>query len=120
MSSDLIKKGDKVVKVMGVISTLVALSGLFMAAQAKPPETITQRQDSLKHSVNKSEKSGELTLKEANSLRKSEAKISEKECDMKAKNGGKLSYKNQNQIESDLNNVSNKIHKEQLQKRVDK
>jgi hypothetical protein len=80
--------------------------------------TVTERQDKLMASIASSEKSGELTAKEAASLRKDAAKIVERETKMESKNGGKMSYANINEIEKALNKLSNKLHKNQLAKRV--
>ncbi len=112
----------KLIKTLGIVSALVVVSSWSIPAQAKsakqPDKTVTQRQVELMRDVDASEKSGELTFKEAAALRKSGAKITEKEARMKEKNGGKLSYKNITEIEGDLNKISNKNHKQQLQKRV--
>ncbi len=112
----------KFVKIFGIVSSLVVASSWSMPTEAKsakqPDKTVTQRQVELMKDIDASEKSGELTFKEAAALRKSGVKVTEKEARMKDKNGGKLSYKNITEIEGDLNKISNKNHKQQLQKRV--
>ena len=81
--------------------------------------TITQRHAALMSKINRFQRSGELTLKEADSLRNENADICRRESRMKSHNGGKLSYKDIAHIEDDLNDLSNKIHKKSLNKRVD-
>jgi uncharacterized membrane protein YgaE (UPF0421/DUF939 family) len=104
---------------LSIVASILLIQATAMPPiQAKAPVTITERQEMLLDKVNKAEKSGELTADEANSLRNSHAKIMDKETRMKSKNGGKLSYKNINQIEKDLNKISNKLHKKELAKRV--
>lgn len=108
-------KATDCIKVLGIIAILAASTS---ASQAKKAMTITERQDSLMKTVAKAEKSGDLTLKEANSFRDSEMKIEAKESKMRSNNGGKLTYKNIAEIEYDLNKMSNKLHKQQLGKRL--
>lgn len=109
---------DAFIKNIGIV-TAIALTSTCIAVQAEGM-TITERHASLMKSVDEGEKSGELTLKEAKSLRASEDKVVAKEATMKGKNGGKLSYKNIAEIEKDLNKISNRLHKQQLEKRVAK
>lgn len=89
-------------------------------AEAKKPVTVTEREERLKQEINQGQKSGDLTLKESEDLRNQEAKIEAKQLKMKAKNGGKLSYDNENTLEKDLNKLSLKIQKLKLAKRVEK
>lgn len=107
------------------IRNVVALSAMAMLLQVftTPPSqaqtvTISQRQQRLMEKISRAEKSGELTVKEANNLRKASDKITDREARMRAKNGGKLSYEDINSIENDLNRLSTKLHKDQLAKRV--
>lgn len=81
--------------------------------------TITQREERLAHAIDRAERTGELTLKEANSLRRQQDSILRLESRMKAENGGRLSYANIRTLEGKLNKVSNKLHAKQLAKRVD-
>jgi hypothetical protein len=69
--------------------------------------------------IDADQKSGELTLKEAESLKKHLSKITEQETNWKNENGGKLSYANQEQLEKELNKISLTLKKKQLQKRVE-
>jgi hypothetical protein len=82
--------------------------------------TITQRESALIKQIDAGQKSGELTLKEATNLRDNHAKILDKANKMKAKNGGKLSYADENKLEKQLNKLSDDIHSKKLQKRVEK
>jgi len=87
---------------------------------AKKKVTITDRVQELSAKVDAALKANELTLDEATDLRKKLTKINEKIDKCQAKNGGALSYKDQNSVESDLNKVSVKLLKEQLAKRTAK
>ncbi len=80
--------------------------------------TITGRQDALLKEIDSSFKSNQLTLKERDDLRSEEEKIVLKEKSMKEKNGGKISYEDNRKLEKDLNNLSNKLHKKVLAKRI--
>lgn len=105
--------------------TLSILAGLLLmqVIVLEPMEakniTITERQEILMKKINQGEKSGELTLKEAEALRNESNKITEKQTKMKDKNGGKLSYADITKIEKELNKLSLKIQKKGLEKRVD-
>ncbi len=96
------------------MSTLLSVT----EASAKPKVTITMRIERLTAKINKSQKSNELTLKEADHLREDIADINAKIEKAKEKNGGKLSYADENKIEKDLNKVSLKITKNSLNKRT--
>jgi hypothetical protein len=99
---------------LSVMTTLVQPT----VAQAKVHYTITQRQEMLRKEVNAGQKANELTLKEADSLRDRLTSITEDESKMKAKNGGKLSYKDEGKIEKKLNSISVDMTKQKLAKRV--
>jgi hypothetical protein len=107
---------------LGAILLLTASLGLVGTdADARSKKwTITQRQEVLKKEIDRGQVAGELTLKEANSLRGQEAKIEIREAIMKAKNAGKLSYENENAVEKALNKLSLRIQKLKLEKRVQK
>jgi hypothetical protein len=89
-------------------------------AEAKRKYTITNRIDALSSKVNAGQKSGELTLKEADDLRGKISDVNSRIDKYKSKNGGKLSYANENTIEKDLNGVSLKLTKKELAKRAAK
>lgn len=99
------------------LSLVAALASTSQPAQARK-WTISERQRAVAYKIKAGERSGELTLKEANDLRDKLSDISSKISEYRADNGGKLSYKDQGKIESRLNDVSNKIHKLELEKRV--
>jgi hypothetical protein len=80
--------------------------------------TITDRQVALSSKVTAGEKSNELTKKEADKFRSRLQDVDERINKAKAKNGGKLSYKDQGKIESALNDISIDLQKKQLAKRV--
>jgi len=89
-------------------------------AEAKTKYTITKRVSALTYKVNAGQKSGELTMKEADDLRNKLADVNSKIDKCKANNGGKLSYADENNIEKDLNKISLKAEKKELAKRVNK
>ena len=80
--------------------------------------TITERQEQLDKEIAAGQKAGELTLKEANSLKEDSDKITQKIRKFKEKNAGKLSYDNINAVEKALNKLSLRIQKLKLAKRV--
>lgn len=101
-----------------------ALLGQFaftapQVAEARAPRyTISQRHNALIAKINRFQRTGELTMREANSLREDDHDIRRREARMRSKNGGKLSYSDINKIERELNDLSNKIHRKALNKRV--
>lgn len=106
-----------------VVSALVVLAVLQIAPQSSEARshryTITQRHQILAAKINRMERTGELTLREARSLRDDNQDIWQKVHRMKVRNGGKLSYDNIAEVEKDLNRISNRIHKKALAKRVE-
>ncbi len=106
-----------------IVCALLVMSVLQLAPQSSEAKarryTITQRHEILAAKINRMEKAGELTLKEARSLRDDNQDLWRKVVRMKAKNGGKLSYKDIAECEKDLNRISTKIHAKALEKRVE-
>jgi hypothetical protein len=99
--------------------TMLSLSWIMPSgAEAKHQWTITQREEALNKEVNAGQKANELTLKEANGIRDDLAGVTSDIAKAKAKNGGKLSYKDEGKIEKKLNSISVDIQKKKLQKRV--
>jgi hypothetical protein len=95
--------------------------GLFLsqAVEARKKQwTVTERQVQLQKETTAGEKANELTKKEADDIREDLAKIQTKIDKAKEKNGGKLSYKDEAKTEARLNDVSLKIQKFKLAKRV--
>jgi|GEM_PF-477856 len=90
------------------------------ARVTKKPMTITDRIEELSKKIDAGQKANELTLEEADDLRGKITKLNEKIDKWKSKNGGKLSYKDQNAAEKDLNKVSVKLLEKQLAKRTAK
>lgn len=119
---------SSVSKSASLLSVLLALSlfgaGLaissvsFCAPGQAKKMTVYDRQVALKKEIDAGEKSKELTLKEASKLREKLESINEKKEKMLAKNGGKLSYKDEEKMEKWLNGVSIDIQKKRLAKRV--
>lgn len=85
---------------------------------SKKVYTVTDRQVELRNKVAAAAKANELTAKEAEKLNSTLTDIDEDIVRMKAKNGGKLSYKDEGKVEKRLNTVSIDLQKYQLKKRV--
>lgn len=101
------------------LSLVAAISWCCATNDAEAKKwTITQRHEALSKEIAKGEKSGELTLKEAEGLRSECDKITARIDKMKSKNGGKLSYTDENRLEKDLNKLSQRIQAKELAKRV--
>ncbi|HEY9731249.1 MAG TPA: hypothetical protein V6C89_05020 [Drouetiella sp.] len=100
------------------LGLLISASALQQPAQAG--WTIYERQVRLKKEVAQGMKANELTKKECDGLYDSLNGINERIQKMKSKNNGKLSIKDQGKIERSLNDVSVRIQKYRLEKRVAK
>ena len=101
---------------------IVALSLSVNCGQALAKEkiwTIDTRANELMHQINEGQKSQELTVKEAKKLRSDLADIAHRKKMMKGDNDGKVSLEDRNKIEGDLNKVSEKIKKLELEKRIE-
>jgi hypothetical protein len=98
--------------------SLVIAFAVSPCAQAKK-YSVYDREVSLERKIDSAYKANQLTLKEADSLKDKIKGVKEDEQKMKDKNGGKLSYENVTDLEKELNKVSEKLHKKQLEKRVD-
>lgn len=79
--------------------------------------TIADRQQQLMQEINKAQKEKELTVKEANKLRQELAKVARRKTKFKAADQN-LDNDQKKKLESDLNDISVKIKKLQLEKRV--
>jgi len=112
------KRTVVVLTALGLVLGLSAVATQSASARAK--YTITERQETLNKKISFGQRSGELTLKEADSLRDRSSNIDQRIAKMKEKNGGKLSYRDQNIIEKDLNKLSLSISKKELSKRAAK
>lgn len=100
-----------------ILATLCTLSVIAAPVEAKK-WTIYEREVQLSKEIDAGQKSGDLTLKEADGLRSDAKDIKDTIEKMKQKNGGKLSVKNENDLERQLNKLSLKIQKKKLDKRV--
>jgi peptidoglycan hydrolase CwlO-like protein len=103
-----------------IVSTAPSAEAARTVRAAKKKVTITDRVQELSDKIDAGQKDNELTLDEATDLHKKITKINEKIDKCQSKNGGKLSYKDQNSVEGDLNKVSVKLLKLQLAKRTAK
>jgi TolA-binding protein len=103
------------------LTTISSAPALAKGARAaKKPVTITDRVQELSAKIDAGQKANELTLDEATDLHKKIDKVNDRISKCQAKNAGKLSYKDENSIEGDLNKVSVKLLKLQLAKRTAK
>lgn len=107
----------KVIVVVSLVGAVVANS-LSTPTLAKRPLSISQRQVILMKRINRAERTNELTFKEANRLRDDLQSLIDREERMKEKNGGRLTWDNIGTVEKDLNKISVKIQKWQLEKRI--
>ena len=84
--------------------------------------TTDQRQAKLMQDINAGQKSRELTLKEANKLRKDLSHVARYKAKLrfkaKAKAKTALTSAEEVEIEKQLNQISSEIHKDKLEKRV--
>lgn len=80
--------------------------------------TVEDRQLKLMEEINAAQRANQLTVKEAKKLRKDLADVARDKKSMLAKGKGKLSDDDSAKLESELNDVSNKLLKLQLAKRV--
>lgn len=98
----------------------IALGCLFSQGSAAKSKTwtVTERLEQLSKDIDKGEKSGELTAKEAKALREDSVDISNRMAKMKVENNGKLSAADNNKLEKMLNKLSLRIQKLELNKRV--
>jgi len=105
---------------LSILSLTVAMSlGTVLKvlpAPAKPINT-DEGQAKLMREVNAGQQSHQLTLKEANRLRKDLAQVARKKAKMLAKNR-KLSVEDVAKLKSDVNEISENIHRLELEKRA--
>jgi hypothetical protein len=99
----------------------VIADNAFAAPAKKPTKkayTVTDRQVELRRKIEVAFKQNELTQKESNKLLGELVDIADDIEKAKAKNAGKLSYKDEGKMEKRLNKVSLSLTKYQLNKRV--
>jgi len=100
------------------LSSILAVASLIAIPAEAKKWTVTQRQQALSAEIDRALRGNQLTLKEADGLKRDIIKITNKEQKMRTKNGGKLSYEDDTELEKELNSVSVKLQKKQLEKRV--
>jgi hypothetical protein len=88
-----------------------------IAVDARPVNT-DEGQAQIMQQINAGQKSNQLTVKEANKLRKNLAQVIRRKAKMISKTGRKLTDEARTDIKKDLNDISNEIHKLELEKRV--
>jgi hypothetical protein len=100
-----------------VLLGLASLSGL--PAESKK-WTTDQRQTKLMQDINAGQKSGELTLKESNKLRRDLSQVARYKAKLKFKgqSNRKLTSDEEAELEQQINKISTEIHKDKLEKRV--
>ena len=98
---------------------LVCSLGVCTLGHAKT-WTVEDRQTQLMQDINTAQKQKQLTAKEAKKLRSDLADIARHKTELKAKSANqKLTSDDVTKLESELNDISVKIKKVQLGKRVD-
>lgn len=112
-----LKKMHTALVISPIFIGLATLSDL--PAESKKWNT-DERQVKLMQDINAGQKSKELSLDEANKLRKALSHIARKKAQMKrtSKLNGALSTDEESKMESQINKVSSDLHKIKLDKRV--
>ncbi len=99
------------------VLTIVLLNAIICS----PGQARTLRPDEgqakLMQEVNAGQKSKQLTLKEANKLRKALANVARKKKKMLGKSGKKLTAADTEELKSDINKISENMQKLELEKR---
>ncbi|MBU6453710.1 MAG: hypothetical protein KGS72_18160 [Cyanobacteria bacterium REEB67] len=114
-----VRKSAAVASLAIALATSVNLASAVGALAKDKVWTIDTRAARLMQEINEGQKNGELTVKEAKKLRSDLADIAHRKKLMKGDNDGKVSPEDRNKIEGDLNKVSAKIKKLELEKRVE-
>lgn len=97
-----------------------ALQSVAPALSAEPDWNVDTRTQRLMQEINTAQKENQLTDKEAKKLRSDLADIVAKKTKWRDKAKGVLTEKQKRSLEGDINSVSVKLHKLQLEKRVAK
>lgn len=98
-----------------VIGLGSVLNGLQVCSKAIIKD---EGQAKLMREINAGQKANQLTVKEANKLRKDLAHVARKKAKMLSKTNRKLSDEDRAELISSLNDISNNVHKLELEKRV--
>jgi hypothetical protein len=88
---------------------LIAVLALVVAAPAQSA-SVDKREKRQAHRIDKGEKSGRLSHKEANRLRSQEAGIKNEESAMRAAHGGHLTSADKHALQKDENRTSHHIY----------
>ena len=105
---------------VGLVACCTLLGAVVLSPSEAKDWTTEQRQTQLMQDVNAGQKAKELTVKEANRLRKALAQVAKLRTKLTAKSNGKLTEKDDLELEAALNKISTDIHEIQLEKRVKK
>ncbi|HEY9714390.1 MAG TPA: hypothetical protein V6C72_13045 [Chroococcales cyanobacterium] len=103
--------------VLLALCPLLVISSQTVSAKGKTL-SVEDRQVQLMQQINAAQRGKQLTDKEARKLRSDLADVARDKTAMLAKGSGTLSAENTNKLESELNDVSQKLLKLQLDKRV--
>ena len=109
-----------VIRTAMAVLTLMALQSGTPALSAEPEWNVDTRTQRLMQEINLAQKENQLTDKEAKKLRSDLADIVAKKTRWRDKAKGLLTEKQNRSLEKDINSVSVKLHKLQLEKRVAK
>jgi hypothetical protein len=106
--------------ILSLITAAFCLATIVKGLPAQSKIIVTDEgQAKLMQEVNAGQKSNQLTLKEANKLRKDLAHVARKKAKMLAKTTGrKLSAADAAKLKSDINEISDNIHKLELEKGI--
>lgn len=105
------------------LSTLVLVIAICLGVVSPGLPVLSKKllpdegQAKLMQEVNAGQKSNQLTVKEANKLRKDLAHVARTKAKMISENGGKLSIEDTSKLKSDVNEISNNLQKLELEKR---
>jgi len=108
-------------KRLSTLNLLIAIClGVVLTGPPVQSKTLImdEGQAKLMQEVNAGQKSNQLTLKEANKLRKDLAHVARKKAKMLAKSNRKLDATDREELKSDINKISDNIHKLELEKRA--
>lgn len=119
----MISNKNLVVQTILVAATICGAMSMPQSATSKGVTwTVEMRQAKLMQEINVAQKHKELTDKEAKKLRSDLSDVARKKKKFKNENNatnGKLTAENNQELESDLNEISADIKKLQLEKRTD-
>ena len=98
------------------LAAVICLGSSWQFPAQSKTTRVDEGQAKLMREVNAGQKSKQLTVKEASKLRKELAQAARKKAKMLAKADRKLSIDETAELKSDVNKISDKMHKLELEK----